>query len=118
MRSLIWHAYDHDPHLQERVADDEAYDLLGPDNEIILQQYWKKAIRPGMFIRLQFWPEPAEPLDLNVILAGGPRAPDDDGDDDDDEDLDTYDVVSVDDVPHAGRCGHTSLRAFSRSPAV
>lgn len=121
MRSLIWHAYDHDLRLQACVGDDEAYDLLGPDDEIILQQYWKEAVQPGIVIRLRFWPGVLQPepgpgpepdpedeiLDLDTILS---RHRDDDDDDEDEEEeqeeeeeeLDTYDVITSNDIPRRG----------------
>lgn len=141
MRSLIWHAYDHDARLQARVGDDEAYDLLGPDDEIILQQYWKEAVRPGVTIRLRFWPdelpglhsEALPILDLDDILASGRR--DDDVDDDVDEDNDEddeeeeleddeddndeeYDVVSIEDVPRKDRWVPIGPEALDYRPLV
>lgn len=38
------------------------YDLVGPDDTIMLPSLWEYFIRPGMFIRMRMWPMDKHPL--------------------------------------------------------
>jgi type IV secretory pathway VirB10-like protein len=85
MESLIHQAFLHVEHIDKQVADGH-YDLIGPDNEIILPQVWETMVKPDMSISMHMWPprpvppepprtnqedhdrpiEPPVPLDLGV----------------------------------------------------
>ncbi|XPS98962.1 hypothetical protein M3J09_008149 [Ascochyta lentis] len=62
MEELIRQAFLHvdviGPHVQQGH-----YDLIGPDGEIILPQFWEMMIQPGWAITMHMWPMP-EPSPL------------------------------------------------------
>jgi hypothetical protein len=85
MQPLIEQAFHHVPDLADHVLDGR-YDLLGPDDEIIMPQYWEQTVEPDMHITMKLWPlpepkdkdpEPVPPpgddgiLNLDDILGGG-----------------------------------------------
>ncbi|ETN37278.1 uncharacterized protein HMPREF1541_08269 [Cyphellophora europaea CBS 101466] len=55
MQLLIEKAFDHVEGLSCHVYTGR-YDLLGPDNEILMAEYWEQAVRPGMTIKQMLWP--------------------------------------------------------------
>jgi hypothetical protein len=57
MKGLIDQAFAHVENLAEWVAN-EHYDLLGPDGEIIMPEYWRETIQPDMQIHMMLWPFP------------------------------------------------------------
>jgi hypothetical protein len=57
MESLILQAFSHIDNLGQMVQDGH-YDLIGPDNEIILPQIWETMVKPDMAIQMQMWPVP------------------------------------------------------------
>lgn len=77
MEGLINQAFAHIDGLAEHVANGR-YDLIGPDKEIIMPNYWESTIEPDMHITMMMWPIP-EPkveevppppdLDPDAILA-------------------------------------------------
>ena len=61
MEDLIKQAFLHvdviGPHVQEGH-----FDLIGPDNEIILPQVWEKVVQPDWSITMHMWPMDKAPL--------------------------------------------------------
>ena len=63
MEDLIRQAFLHvdviGPHVMEGY-----YDLLGPNNEIILPSVWESVVEPDWIVTMHIWPlpEPLEPL--------------------------------------------------------
>ncbi len=87
MEGLINQAFQHIENLAEHVQDGH-YDLLGPDRDIIMPQYWDHTVEPDMHVTMMLWPlpepkkdenpEPVPPpldgdgiLNLDDILSGG-----------------------------------------------
>ncbi|PYI18686.1 hypothetical protein BO99DRAFT_443732 [Aspergillus violaceofuscus CBS 115571] len=70
MESLIRLALLHDV-LGSRVTEGH-YDLVGPDQKIILPQDWDTVIEPGWDITMRVWPVPEEPV---TPLPADPRVP-------------------------------------------
>lgn len=78
MEGLINQAFAHVDHLADWVHTGN-YDLLGPDQEIIMPQYWRETIQPDMQITMMLWPMPEKddkendpvvaPLDGDGILS-------------------------------------------------
>ncbi|PYH75819.1 hypothetical protein BO82DRAFT_396610 [Aspergillus uvarum CBS 121591] len=60
MESLLRHAFLHDA-LESHVIEGH-YDLVGPDQKIILPQDWDTVIEPGWDITMHVWPVPEEPV--------------------------------------------------------
>lgn len=61
MQALIDQAFAHVENLADWVHGGH-YDLLGPDGEIIMPEYWRETIQPDMSITMMLWPFP-EPKD-------------------------------------------------------
>lgn len=76
MESLINKAFAHIEGLAERVMHG-SYDLIGPDKEIILPNYWESTVEPDMTINMMLWPIPEPPK-----KEGSPAPPDFDFDED------------------------------------
>jgi hypothetical protein len=57
MQALIDQAFAHIENLAEWVHGGH-YDLLGPDGEIIMPEYWRETIQPDMQITMMLWPLP------------------------------------------------------------
>ncbi|KAK4936959.1 hypothetical protein LTR10_022269 [Elasticomyces elasticus] len=57
MESLINQAFAHIDNLAEHVMHGR-YDLIGPDKEIIMPNYWESTIEPDMHITMMLWPIP------------------------------------------------------------
>ena len=57
MKALIDQAFAHVSDLADWVHG-EHYDLLGPDGEIIMPEYWRETIQPDMQITMMIWPVP------------------------------------------------------------
>ncbi|KAF2185409.1 hypothetical protein K469DRAFT_159724 [Zopfia rhizophila CBS 207.26] len=55
MESLLNRAFTHGRPFKARVQDGE-YDLIGPDRDIILPQFWESMIQPGWTITMRMWP--------------------------------------------------------------
>ena len=60
MEDLINQAFAHVENLSEHVRHG-SYDLLGPDDEIIMPQYWESMVEPDMHITMKLWPLPEPP---------------------------------------------------------
>jgi hypothetical protein len=54
MENLICQAFAHVSDLAEHVVMGH-YDLLGPEDEIIMPEFWDVAIEPGISIRMMLW---------------------------------------------------------------
>jgi hypothetical protein len=67
MESLINQAFAHVDHLSEWVHLGH-YDLLGPDGEIIMPQYWRETVQPDMQITMMMWPLPDKKSDDDDIV--------------------------------------------------
>lgn len=57
MEGLINQAFGHIVDLAEHVRNGN-YDLLGPDDEIIMPQYWDATVEPDIHITMKLWPLP------------------------------------------------------------
>ena len=57
MKYLITEAFHHVADLGPDVADGH-YDLVGPQNEIILPSIWEAVVKPGWKISMHMWPLP------------------------------------------------------------
>ncbi|KAJ4580572.1 hypothetical protein HRR83_003519 [Exophiala dermatitidis] len=77
MEGLINQAFAHIEGLAEHVMNGR-YDLIGPDKEIIMPNYWESIVQPDMHITMMMWPipepKPEEPpappaLDGDAIIA-------------------------------------------------
>ncbi len=71
MEGLINQAFAHIEHLAEHVMHGR-YDLIGPDKEIIMPNYWESMVEPDMHITMMLWPipEPKPPEDDIIITPG------------------------------------------------
>ena len=77
MEGLINQAFAHIDNLADWVHSGN-YDLLGPDKEIIMPEYWRETIQPDMQITMMLWPMPEKddkddplppPIDGDAILS-------------------------------------------------
>jgi hypothetical protein len=84
MESLINQAFAHIDHLAEHVMHGR-YDLIGPDKEIIMPNYWESTVEPDMHITMMLWPIP-EPL-----KEEGPSVP---------PDFDPDAILNLNDIPN------------------
>ena len=75
MEGLINQAFANMQDVAEQVYNGH-YDLLGPDREIIMPQYWDSTVEPDMHVTMMLWPEKKEIDDTEIIMPVG-----DDGDD-------------------------------------
>jgi len=57
MEGLIIQAFAHIDGLAEHVVNGR-YDLIGPDKEIIMPNYWESTVEPDMHITMMLWPIP------------------------------------------------------------
>ncbi|KAK5072247.1 hypothetical protein LTR70_010534 [Exophiala xenobiotica] len=57
MEGLIHQAFSHIDKIGPHVLQGH-YDLIGPDKEIIMPDYWEDSITPGMHITMMLWPIP------------------------------------------------------------
>lgn len=57
MEGLINQAFAHIDGLAEHVMNGR-YDLIGPDKEIIMANYWESTVEPDMHITMMLWPIP------------------------------------------------------------
>jgi hypothetical protein len=62
MEGLIIQAFAHIENLAEHVMNGR-YDLIGPDKEIIMPNYWESTVEPDMQVTMMLWPIP-EPKPL------------------------------------------------------
>jgi hypothetical protein len=60
MEGLINQAFAHIENLAEHVLAGR-YDLIGPDKEIIMANYWESTVEPDMHITMMLWPIPEPP---------------------------------------------------------
>lgn len=74
MEGLIHQAFAHIDGIGEQVLNGR-YDLLGPDKEIIMPNYWDSTIEPDMHITMMLWPVP-EPKKEDEILVVDDFGPD------------------------------------------
>jgi hypothetical protein len=65
MEGLINQAFAHIDNLAPHVMEGR-YDLIGPDKEIIMPNYWESTVVPDMQITMMLWPIP-EPKPEEVI---------------------------------------------------
>ena len=89
MEGLINQAFAHLENLADWVYN-RNYDLLGPDGEIIMPQYWSETIQPDMQITMMMWPLPETKEDENP----DPTPPPADGD-----------ILNLDDILNPGGGG-------------
>jgi len=70
MEYLINQAFENIDGLAEHVMHGR-YDLIGPDKEIILPDYWESTVEPDMYITMVLWPipEPMETESLEVVTV-------------------------------------------------
>jgi len=89
MEGLIQQAFAHIDIIGEHVLQGH-YDLIGPDKEIIMPNYWESTIEPDMHITMMLWPlpepkkgeemmePPPPPMDDGIVslddILGGPRS--------------------------------------------
>ena len=60
MEDLIRQAFLHVEVIGPHVAEGH-YDLVGPNNEIILPQVWETMIEPDWVVTMHMWPMPEPP---------------------------------------------------------
>jgi hypothetical protein len=65
MEGLINQAFAHIDNLAPHVMEGR-YDLIGPDKEIIMPNYWESTVEPDMQITMMLWPIP-EPKPEELI---------------------------------------------------
>jgi hypothetical protein len=87
MENLICQAFAHVSDLAEHVEQGH-YDLLGPDGEIIMPEYWESSIEPDMSIRMMLWEIKKEEHMIEEIPPPG-----DDG------------ILNLDDILNPGASG-------------
>ncbi len=99
MEGLINQAFAHVEGLAEPVMAGR-YDLIGPDKEIIMPNYWESTIEPDMNITMMLWPVP-EPKKEDQ-----PPPP---------PELDTDGILMMDDIlnPRERRKGRCVIRSLS-----
>jgi len=67
MEGLINQAFAHIDNLAEHVMAGR-YDLIGPDKEIIMPNYWESIVEPDMHITMMLWPIPEpKPMEDDII---------------------------------------------------
>jgi hypothetical protein len=96
MESLISQAFAHVDELAEHV-DKGHYDLLGPENEIIMPEFWDTAVEPGISIKMMLWEIKKEESTLEEIPPPG-----DDG------------ILNLDDILNPGGSSGGSRRGGGR----
>lgn len=69
MEGLIKQAFLHVDTVGPHVMEGH-YDLIGPDNEIILPQVWEIVVQPGWDVMMELWPMP----DPELIAVAPPGA--------------------------------------------
>lgn len=67
MEGLINQAFAHVPDLAEHVMNGR-YDLIGPDREIIMPNYWESIIQPDMQITMMMWPVPEPKPEEEIVI--------------------------------------------------
>lgn len=72
MEGLIKQAFLHVDTVGPHVMEGH-YDLIGPDNEIILPQVWEVVVKPGWEVMMELWPLP-DP-DLIAVPSAYPTPP-------------------------------------------
>lgn len=77
MEALINQAFAHIENIGPHVKQGH-YDLIGPDKEIIMPDYWEDSITPGMQVSMMLWPIPEPPPPPMDPLAAGLLPLDDD----------------------------------------
>lgn len=75
MESLIHQAFLHVEPIGKQVAEGH-YDLIGPNNEIILPQVWNTMVKPDMSISMHMWPMPEAPPKKGGAKGGGKASAD------------------------------------------
>lgn len=78
MEGLIIQAFQHIQDLGPHVIEGR-YDLIGPDKEIIMPEYWDVTIQPDMNITMMLWPIPEKPPEPELPLGGPLGGPPMDG---------------------------------------
>ena len=66
MEGLINQAFAHIDGVGDHVMAGR-YDLIGPDKEIIMPNYWESTIEPDMNITMMLWPIPEPKKEEEVI---------------------------------------------------
>ena len=75
MEGLIQQAFAHIDKIGHHVLQGH-YDLIGPDKEIIMPDYWEDSVSPGIHITMMLWPIPEpEPEPEPVLDFGDPLPP-------------------------------------------
>ena len=78
MEDLIRQAFLHVDVIGPHVVEGH-YDLIGPNNEIILPGVWETVIEPDWTITMHMWPVPEkEEIDIIEVPPPGPDPPVDD----------------------------------------
>ncbi|KAJ9602262.1 hypothetical protein H2200_013117 [Cladophialophora chaetospira] len=71
MEGLINQAFQHIDNLADHVMAGR-YDLIGPDKEIIMPNYWESIVEPDMHITMMMWPIPEPPPpEEDIIITPG-----------------------------------------------
>jgi hypothetical protein len=92
MESLISQAFAHVDELAEHV-DKGHYDLVGPEGEIIMPEFWDTAVEPGISIKMMLWEIRKEESMIEEIPPPG-----DDG------------ILNLDDILNPGGSGEYKRR--------
>ena len=73
MEDLIRQAFLHVDVIGPHVAEGH-YDLIGPNNEIILPGVWETVIEPDWTITMHMWPMPEKQDESQVVDVPDPAA--------------------------------------------
>jgi hypothetical protein len=129
MNVIIERSFMHIENLTDHVFS-HCYDLLGPNDEIILEDYHSDVIQPGMTIKMMLWPLPedVEPsnrsrsrakeddiISLSEILRGGRRS---DSESSDSESSSSEESDEESDGYKRKNRKHRRIRIRSPSPSI
>ena len=84
MEGLINQAFSHVEGIGEHVMHGR-YDLIGPDKEIIMPNYWESTVEPDMHITMMLWPIPEPQKEEEIVVP---------------PDFDPDAILSLDDILH------------------
>lgn len=102
MEGLIHQAFAHIEGIGEHVMHGR-YDLIGPDKEIIMPNYWESTVEPDMHITMMLWPIPEPPKEEEIQVP---------------PDFDPDAILNLDDMLHPPSGGKKKGETYSRGDIV